>query len=121
MNMENFVQYAGYVVAALTAIISLYRNYKAGKSAAEALTVIVNVLKDENKMLNGKFSPETVQKAEEVAKAISADDVAVEQVKQVLKGREIDAKVGSYKGKPIYLSDVLSVGGLLRRVAKAVK
>jgi hypothetical protein len=118
MNIDQVIQYAGYAVAVLTAIISVYRSYKQGKTAGEVITVLVNVLKDEAKMIDGKFSAETLEKAEEVARTISANDAAVEQAKAALKGKELDVKIGSYKGKPIYLSDAIGAGGLLRKIKK---
>jgi len=69
-------------------------------------------------MVGGKFTPETIQKAEEFATTIGANDVAVEQVKQALKGREIDVKLGSWKGKPVYLSDAISLGGIVQGIGK---
>jgi len=118
MDADTIVQYLGYVVAALSVVISLYKSHKAGKTLAQSLIVLANTLKDESKMVGGKFSPETIQKAEEFATTIGANDVAVEQVKQALKGREIDVKLGSWKGKPVYLSDALSVGGVLQGLRK---
>ena len=118
MNVEQVIQYAGYAVAVLTAIISVYKNYKQGKSAGEIITILVNVLKDENKMVGGKFSPEALKKAEEVAITIGANDVAVEEAKKALKGNEIDVKIGSYKGKPIYLSDAIGAGSIMKKIRK---
>lgn len=114
MEIDTIITYAGYLVAVLTAAISLYKSHKAGKGFAEAMTVIVNTLKDESKMIDGKFSSATLEKAENFATTIGANDVAVEQVKSALKGKELDIKLGSLKGKPVYLSDALRVGGILQ-------
>lgn len=118
MTADKIVQYLGYIVAALSVIISLYKSHKAGKTLAQSLIVLANTLKDESKMVGGKFTPETIQKAEEFATTIGANDVAVEQVKQALKGREIDVKLGSWKGKPVYLSDAISLGGIVQGIGK---
>ena len=118
INFDTVVTYAGYLVAVLTALISLYKSHRAGKTFAEAMTVLVNTLKDENKMVGGQFTLTTVAKAEEVARQIGANDQAIEQVKEALKGRQIDVKLGSWKGKPIYLSDALKVGGIIQGFSK---
>lgn len=121
MDIDTLVTYAGYLVAILTAAVSLYKSHKAGKSFAEAMTVLVNTLKDENKMVDGKFSSATIEKAEALATTIGANDVAVEQVKSALKGKELDIKLGSLKGKPVYLSDALQVGGIIQGFSKLFK
>lgn len=121
MDIDTLVTYAGYLVAILTAAVSLYKSHKAGKSFAEAMTVLVNTLKDENKMVDGKFSSATLEKAEALANTIGANDVAVEQVKSALKGKELDIKLGSLKGKPVYLSDALQVGGIIQGFSKLFK
>lgn len=121
MDADTIVTHLGYVVAVLTAIISLYKSHKAGQTFAQSLIVLVNTLKDEDKMVGGQFTLKTLKKAEEVATAIGANDVAVEQVKQALKGKELDVKLGSWKGKPIYLSNALQFGGVVQGLGKLLK
>ncbi len=53
-----------------------------------------------------------------LSRQIGANDQAIEQVKEALKGRQIDVKLGSWKGKPIYLSDALSIGGIIQGFSK---
>ena len=118
MTMENFIAVLGYLIAIFTAIVSVYKAYKTGKGFAEITTILINTLKDEGKMIDGQFSPATLQKAQEVANTISADSVAVEQVKQVLKGRETDIKLASYKGKAIYLSDAIGFSSIAQGIFK---
>ena len=118
INFDTVVTYAGYLVAVMTALISLYKSHRAGKTFAEAMTVLVNTLKDENKMVDGKFSSATLEKAEVFATTIGANDAAVEQVKGALKGKELDIKLGSLKGKPVYLSDALQIGGIIQGFGK---
>ncbi len=121
MDIDTIVNYLGYVVAALTAAISLYKSHKAGQTLAQSLIVLANTLKDESKMVGGQFTLKTVEKAEEVAREIGANDVAVEQVKQALRGKELDLKLGSWKGKPVYLSDALKLGGIAEGLRKLYK
>ena len=118
MDIDTIVNYLGYLVAILTAAISLYKSHKAGQTLAQSLIVLANTLKDESKMVGGQFTLKTVEKAEEVAREIGANDVAVEQVKQALKGKELDMKLGSWKGKPVYLSDALQIGGIIQGFSK---
>lgn len=114
INFDTVVTYAGYLVAVLTALISLYRSHKAGQTLAQSLVVMANTLKDETKMSDGMFSTATIQKAKEVATTIGANDVAVEEVKKALQGKELDVKIGSLKGKPIYLSDAIGIGSVVQ-------
>lgn len=124
MNQETFnsvVQLLGYVIAAATAIISIYKSYKEKKTVAETITILINTLKDEEKLTGGQFHLETLKKAEKIAIEIGANDVAVEQVKDALKGRELDFKLASWKGKPVYISDVFRVGLGISAIQKALK
>jgi len=121
MDADKVVNYLGYIIAALTFVVSLYKSHKAGQTLAQSLTVLANTLKDETKMVGGQFTTATLKKAQEVANTIGANDVAIEQVKQALKGKELDVKLGSWKGKPIYLSDALKVGGVVQGVGKVFK
>ncbi len=114
MDADTIVTYAGYLVAILTAAISLYKSHKAGKTLAQALVVMANTLKDESKMQAGQFGRETIVKAEAFATTIGANDQAVEEVKKALNGKELDIKLGSYKGKPVYLSDALGIGSVIQ-------
>ena len=96
----------------------VYKLRKQGKTTLEALQLAFNVLKDEAKMVDGKFSKDTVKKLEEVAETIDTSKKAVTQVKQAMQGAEIDIKLGSYRGKPIFLSEALGIGAAIRRLKK---
>ena len=96
----------------------VYKLRKQGKTTLEALQLAFNVLKDEAKMVDGRFSENTVKKLEEVAETIDTSKQAVTQVKQAMQGAEIDVKLGTYKGKPIYLSEALGIGAAIRRLKK---
>jgi len=117
--LDAVMMYAGYLVAALTMLLKLYDAHKARKAtdslekiATETAIILVNTLKDENKLINAQFSPATIAKAEEVAKALGTENEALKKVKDALNGREINPKLVSIRGKAIYLSDVLTLGGL---------
>lgn len=118
ITADTVIQYLGYLVSFLTVIISLYKSHKAGQNFAQSLILLANTLKDESKMVGGQFTQDTLKKVEEVATTIGANDEATKQVKQVLKGKELDIKLGSWRGKPIYLSDAMGVGGLFQGLKK---
>lgn len=118
LNPEVIATWLGYIIAFLSFVWHFFQSRKAGKNAAQSLLIAINTLKDENKLANGRFTHATIEKAEKVAEAIGANDVAFEQVKTALKGQEVDVKLGSYKGKPIYLSDALGAGGLIKNLKK---
>ena len=99
-------------------VYHVYKLRKQGKTTLEALQLAFNELKDETKMVEGKFSQEAVKKLEEVAERIDTSKQAVTQVKQAMQGAEIDVKLGTYKGKPIYLSEALGIGAAIRRLKK---
>jgi hypothetical protein len=115
------MMYAGYLVALLTMLMHLYKSHKAGKTIAETALILVNTLKDESKLIDAQFSPETIKKAEEVAKALGTENEALKKVKDALNGREINPKLVSIRGKGIYLSDVLTLGGLGVAIRNALK
>lgn len=96
----------------------VYKLQKQGKTTLEALQLAFNVLKDEAKMIDGKFSENTVKKLEEVAETIDTSKQAVTQVKRAMQGAEIDVKLGSYRGKPIFLSEALGIGAIIRKLRK---
>lgn len=118
VDMNTVATIAGYVIAVGSFVWHFIQSRKNGKSAAQALLIAINTLKDEHKLSDGQFTRATIEKAEKVAEAIGANDVAVEQVKTALKGQEVDLRLGSYKGKPIYLSDALGAGGLIKNLKK---
>jgi len=119
--LDAVMMYAGYLVALLTMLMHLYKSHKAGKTIAETALILVNTLKDENKLVNAQFSPATIAKAEEVAKALGTENEALKKVKDALNGREINPKLVSVRGKAIYLSDVLTLGGLGVAIRNALK
>ena len=119
--LDDVMMYAGYLVALLTMLMHLYKSHKAGKTIAETALILVNTLKDESKLVNAQFSPETIKKAEEVAKALGTENEALKKVKDALNGREINPKLVSIRGKGIYLSDVLTLGGLGVAIRNALK
>lgn len=121
MDTELIVTYLGYAVAVVTAIIHFYKARKAGATAAEATLLIINTLKDESKLTGGLFSQDTLKKVDEVAQTVGANTKAVEQAKEALKGQQLDIKVGSYRGKPIYISDALKIGGVAQGISKLLK
>lgn len=107
-----------WCVSLITIVISAIKLRRSGKSWAETYTIIVNTLKDEQKMVDGGFSADTIQKAKDVANVIGAGSEAQKKVEEVLtQGKEQDIKIGSINGKPIYLGSALGIGSALASIA----
>lgn len=112
-----------WIITALTAIFSVIKAKRDGKTWIEALNVAVNTLKVEEKMENGAFKPELVQKVSAVSEALQVSNEAKEKVERILKeGREVDdIKIASIKGKPIYLGDIAGIGSALAAAIKRIR
>lgn len=107
-----------WLVSLVTLIISIIKLRKSGKTWEETFTIIVNTLKDEQKMVDGGFSADTIAKAKDVANVIGAGSEAQKKVEEVLtQGKEQDIKIGSINGKPIYLGSALGIGSALASIA----
>lgn len=106
------------IVLVLGVVFHVYKQKKLGKSTSESLILAFNVLKDEAKMVDGKFSDDAIKKLEEVSEVIGTSKESVEKVKTAMRGAEVDIKLGSYRGKPIYLSEALGLGAIIRKLQK---
>jgi len=120
--MPDFNQIVTFIVenketlaSVIVAIFTLVQAIKAKLQAREALMLVVNTLKDEDKLTPaGQFKAETIDKIEKVATIAKVSTGAVESVKQVINDvNRGGLKLGSYKGKPVYLEDVGRVGSQL--------
>ena len=96
----------------------VYKLRKQGKTTLEALQLAFNVLKDEAKMVDGRFSPDTLKKLEEAAEVIEASQESAQAVKRAMQGAEVDIKLGSFRGKPVFLSNALGLGAIVRSLRK---
>lgn len=112
-----------WIILILTLIRNGYASRKAGKSWEETITILLNTLKDEEKMTaDGGFSGDALTKAKEVAAVIGAGKEAQAKAEEALsQGREKDIKVGSINGKPIYLGNVLGIGSALSGVIRGFR
>lgn len=109
-------------ISLITIVISAIKLRRSGKSWEETFTIIVNTLKDEQKMVDGGFSADTIQKAKDVANVIGAGSEAQKKVEEVLtQGKEQDVKIGSINGKPIYLGNALGIGSALAGIIKGFR
>ncbi len=111
---------ASYLVVLLT----IYQAVRERMHLREAILLVASVLKDEAKMPGGAFTPATVAKVEQVAEVVGAGQTAVAEVKKAIAdvnaaaaaspGAPVnDIKIGSYKGKPVYLGQVTAIGSRL--------
>lgn len=94
-----------------------------GKAISEAVTLAINVLKVEEKMTNGAFKQELIEKADVAAEVLQTGERARDEVMQALQmGREVpDLKIGSIKGKPIYLGQIAGVGAALAAALRKLR
>lgn len=122
-KLDTFLAWLPWAITVLTALFSLAKAKKDGKTWIEALNVAVNTLKVEEKMENGAFKPELVQKVSAVSEALQVSNEAKEKVERILKeGREVDdIKIASIKGKPIYLGDIAGIGSALAAAIKRIR
>ena len=125
MTFDNALKVIPWVVFLLTLIERFAFARKAGKSAAEALMVLLNTLKVEDKMLpDGTFSPKLVEKVAQVSKTLEVGSDAKKKVQELIKsGAHQDIKIGSINGKPIYLGQIggiLGIGGTLARKVRDI-
>lgn len=122
MTIENALAILPWILWLLTIVVAVLKQRKLGKTWAESLAVAVNTLKVEDKMVNGVFQPDLVEKVGKVAEVLQVSKEAKESVEKVLKeGKELDIKIGSIKGKPIYLGDVAGVGSSLAAALKRIR
>jgi hypothetical protein len=106
--------------AIVIALLTTYRAYQEKLSGIEALKLVINVFKDEGKK-DGELplhAEKTIEKVILVAHQLETPTKAVEAVKtavsDVNESAKDDTKIGSYKGKPIYLGSVLSIADKVR-------
>ena len=108
------------ILGAIATIYQTWTKYKACKTSDEKADLLINALKVDDKMINDKeFDSKLLVKVDEIAKATGASAKAVEEVKDSLKPTVKGIiKLASYKGKKVFLSDIVNVGKMLRRLFK---
>jgi hypothetical protein len=123
LTTDNIIFVSGWIVFLATLVERFFAARKAGKTAAEAITVLLNTMKVEDKMLpDGRFKPELIEKADQVSKTLEVSTAAQAQVKEILtSGKTQDIKLGSIKGKPIYLGHVAGILGIGGSLAAKVR
>lgn len=122
-TLDTFLLVLPWLISGLSILFSFLKAKKDGKTWAEALHVAVNTLKVEDKMVNGAFKPELVEKVGAVSEALQVSTEAKQKVEQILKeGREVDdIKIASIKGKPIYLGDIAGIGSTLAAAINRIR
>ena len=129
--MENFYNMLIEYKEALTVLIGIYffirKVYLQMKVAKkeEKYWVILNALKDENKMVEGKqFTNDFYNKIEKVAEALGATQGTIKEARKnihnINEGEGI-IKIGTDNGKPLYLDKMLQEAGKVRKVFKLFK
>lgn len=122
-KLDTFLMVLPWLISGLSILFSFLKAKKDGKTWAEALHVAVNTLKVEDKMVNGAFKPELVEKVGAVSEALQVSTEAKQKVEQILKeGREVDdIKIASINGKPIYLGDIAGIGSTLAAAINRIR
>lgn len=111
------------IALVVTLIVTLAQAIKAKLQAREAIILLLNVLKDEDKMTaSGQFKDATLKKIDQVAQVAQVGTTAVAEVKQVITDvNRGGLKLGSYNGKPVYLEDVGRIGSRLGAALSIVR
>lgn len=124
--MEKYVDLAlanwDSIALFIFAIGVLLKARRDGKSWKNALIIAVNTLKDEDKMEGGGtiISQDAIDKARNVANEMDAGLAAIKKVEEIINNANTQKgiKLGSLKGKPIYLEDAVGIWSLLRGFIK---
>jgi len=122
-RLDTFLLILPWLISGLSILFSFLKAKKDGKTWAEALHVAVNTLKVEDKMVDGSFKPELVEKVGVVSEALQVSAEAKAKVETILKeGKEVDdIKIASIKGKPIYLGDIAGIGSALAAAINRIR
>lgn len=122
-KLDTFFLALPWLISGLSILFSFLKAKKDGKTWAEALHVAVNTLKVEDKMVDGSFKPELVEKVGVVSEALQVSAEAKAKVETILKeGKEVDdIKIASIKGKPIYLGDIAGIGSTLAAAINRIR
>lgn len=121
LSAEQVVTALSTLVAILSVVRSFFVAIRSDKDAAEALLLAVNVLKDEGKMVDGRFSDATMKKLQQVSDILGVGLAAKSKVEEVISsGSEVkDVRVASINGKKIYLSDLAKIGSIAKVAREA--
>lgn len=115
-NVDTAISTVSVIITVATIVMSVLKSKKEGKTLGEALTLLVNVLKVEDKMTpDGKFKQDLIDKTQVAAEALKVGQEAKDQVTKIISNGEHagDIKVASIKGKPIYVGDIVGIGSSL--------
>lgn len=122
-KLDTFLLVLPWLISGFSILFSFLKAKKDGKTWAEALHIAVNTLKVEDKMQDGAFKPELIEKVAVVSEALQVSAEAKAKVETILKeGREVDdIKIASINGKPIYLGDIAGIGSTLAAAINRIR
>lgn len=120
-HQEIILSILFYVFSIGSILVSAVRKHL---SMQEAMILMINTLKDEDKMeANGAiFKEDTLKKIDKIAEVTQVGAQAIAEVKSVITTANTrdpstanpgDIKLGSYNGKPVFISDAYTVGSKL--------
>ena len=110
------------ILIAMTGLGLFLKEQKKGKNVSDALMIAINTLKDESKMDKDGHEfkiVETMEKAEQVAEVMESKGSGLQKFEETLEiiNTRKGIKIGSHKGKPIYLEDAIGIFGMLKKLA----
>ena len=117
--MENILKLVGdnkdIILFIVGIVVLIIKNMLNGRKFKNALILAINAMKDESKIKDDKFDFSLVKKVKEINKLHVGDAKAAKEVEKLIESmnNKDGMKVGSYKGKPIYVRDVAGVIGML--------
>lgn len=111
------------VVLIVSLILAAIQAMREHMKAGDAILLLLNTLKDENKLENGEqFTKEAVEKLEKVAEVTETTKSTINHVKKVIGdvNRKKGIKIGSYHHKPIYLRDAAQLSPIGKSLGAAL-
>ena len=118
----NFITDNQQSIATLvTLILAIVKIIRDKVEAKNALMLLLNSLKNENQMAGNQFTKELLEKVQSVAEIQKVSQDTLKEVVETIEKPRDGLKIGSYKGKAIYVQDVGVVSTAISTVYNAVK
>ena len=110
------------LILGLLAVWQTWSKARNIKTTVSTKDLLVNALKKENELeVDHKFNTKLMDKIDGIADAMGASKAAVAEAKKSLAGSTRDGgfvKIASYKGKELYLSDVIGAFSFVKKLIK---
>jgi hypothetical protein len=122
-DLDNVITLCSLIGMVATGLVAFFKARRDKKTLAEAVTLALNTLKVEGKMVDGAFNDAIVAKAEVAAEALQVGTAAKDEVmKALMVGQQVnDIKIASINGQPIYLGSALGIGTALASALRKIR